>query len=163
DTASPSAAWRPSHNYIHHTFTNIIGKDRDLGYEIMRIDPHQRWHPVYLLQPLYNILLMLTFEWGVAVHDLDFTAIRSGEKSMKQVRKELKGIAGKGRLQIQKDYIAWPVLSAAISTAVEAGVHAIANRRRSRRDAIKGRLRRRKTRPDFNPIDSFKRTYIASL
>ena len=48
DTASTSEAWKHSHNYVHHTFTNIRGKDRDLGYEIMRIDPHQRWHPVYL-------------------------------------------------------------------------------------------------------------------
>ena len=71
DTASPADAWRHSHNYEHHTFTNIRGKDRDLGYEIMRIDPHQQWHPVYLLQPLYNLLLMGFFEWGVALHDLN--------------------------------------------------------------------------------------------
>ena len=81
DTASTSEAWKHSHNYIHHTYTNIRGKDRDLGYEIMRIDPHQPWHPVYLLQPLYNVLLMALFEWGVALHDLDMDAIRSGEKS----------------------------------------------------------------------------------
>ncbi len=31
DTASPADAWRHSHNYEHHTFTNIRGKDRDLG------------------------------------------------------------------------------------------------------------------------------------
>ncbi|HXQ89866.1 MAG TPA: acyl-CoA desaturase, partial [Solirubrobacterales bacterium] len=59
DTASTSEAWKHSHNYVHHTYTNIRGKDKDLGYEIMRIDPHQKWHPVYLAQPLYNILLML--------------------------------------------------------------------------------------------------------
>src|SRR2546421_2326039 len=63
DTASTAEAWRHSHNYIHHTFTNILGKDRDLGYEIMRIAPHQPWHPFYLLQPIYNVLLMMLFEW----------------------------------------------------------------------------------------------------
>ena len=57
DTASTSEAWKHSHNYVHHTYTNIRGKDKDLGYEIMRIDPHQKWHPVYLLQPLYNLVL----------------------------------------------------------------------------------------------------------
>ena len=72
DTASPAAAWKHSHNYVHHTFTNIIGKDKDVGYEIMRIDPRQPWKPAYLFQPLYNILLMAFFEWGVAIHDLDF-------------------------------------------------------------------------------------------
>jgi len=88
DTASPADAWRHSHNYEHHTFTNIRGKDRDLGYEIMRIDPHQKWYPVYLLQPLYNLILMGFFEWGVAVHDLDHGAIHSGEKSKEQVIEE---------------------------------------------------------------------------
>ena len=31
DTASTAEAWKHSHNYIHHTYTNIIGKDKDLG------------------------------------------------------------------------------------------------------------------------------------
>jgi linoleoyl-CoA desaturase len=112
DTASPADAWRHSHNYEHHTFTNIRGKDRDLGYEIMRIDPHQRWHPFYLLQPFYNLLLMGFFEWGVAVHDLDRGAIRSGEKSKQQVLAELKAIGAKARDQIVKDYVAFPALAA---------------------------------------------------
>jgi linoleoyl-CoA desaturase len=111
DTASPADAWRHSHNYEHHTFTNIRGKDRDLGYEIMRIDPHQSWHPVYLAQPLYNLLLMAFFEWGVAVHDLDAEAILAGEKPRAQVVAELKAIGLKARRQIVKDYIAFPLLS----------------------------------------------------
>ncbi len=120
DTASPADAWRHSHNYEHHTFTNIRGKDRDLGYEIMRIDPHQRWHPVYLLQPLYNLVLMGFFEWGVALHDLNFDAIRAGEKSKGTVNRELKAIGVKARRQIVKDYIAFPALSAAVA-AVTSG------------------------------------------
>jgi NADPH-dependent stearoyl-CoA 9-desaturase len=117
DTASTAEAWKHSHNYIHHTYTNIRGKDRDLGYEIMRIDPHQKWHPVYLLQPFYNLLLAAFFEWGVAVHDLDFDAIRKGEKSKAALKRELKGMAGKARSQIVKDYVAFPVLSGALAGA----------------------------------------------
>jgi linoleoyl-CoA desaturase len=119
DTASPADAWRHSHNYEHHTFTNIRGKDRDLGYEIMRIDPHQRWYPVYLFQPLYNLLLMGFFEWGVAVHDLNRGAIHSGEKSKEQVLEELKAIGVKARRQIVKDYIAFPALAAAVAFAAK--------------------------------------------
>ncbi len=118
DTASPSQAWKHSHNYEHHTFTNIRGKDRDLGYEIMRIDPHQKWHPVYLLQPIYNLLLMGFFEWGVAVHDLNTEAIRSGEKPKAQLIEELKAIGEKARRQIVKDYVAFPALSAAVDGAI---------------------------------------------
>jgi NADPH-dependent stearoyl-CoA 9-desaturase len=169
DTASTKEAWKHSHNYIHHTFTNILGKDRDLGYEIMRIDPHQRWHPFYLLQPFYNVVLMALFEWGVAVHDLDFTAIRSGEKSPEQVREELKGIAGKARLQIQKDYVAWPLLSAAVSTGVRAGVHALLDgrRRRKRRGTarVADRVRRSARRPSherFDWLENFRQAYLAT-
>jgi NADPH-dependent stearoyl-CoA 9-desaturase len=111
DTASPADAWRHSHNYEHHTFANIRGKDRDLGYEIMRIDPHQRWHPIYMAQPLYNLVLMGFFEWGVAMHDLNFDAIRSGEKPKSKALAELKAIGVKARRQIVKDYIAFPLLS----------------------------------------------------
>jgi fatty acid desaturase len=111
DTASPADAWRHSHNYEHHTYANIRGKDRDLGYEIMRIDPHQRWHPIYLAQPLYNLVLMGFFEWGVAMHDLNFDAIRSGEKPKSKALAELKAIGVKARRQIVKDYIAFPLLS----------------------------------------------------
>ena len=112
DTASTAKAWKHSHNYIHHTFTNIRGKDKDLGYEIMRIDPHQKWHPVYLAQPFYNVLLMAFFEWGVALHDMDLEAVRAGEKSWPEVWEDLKGIAGKARAQVVKDYVGWPLVSA---------------------------------------------------
>ncbi|UXA04505.1 acyl-CoA desaturase [Mycobacterium sp. SMC-2] len=112
DTASTAEAWKHSHNYIHHTFTNILGKDKDLGYEIMRIDPNQKWEPRFLFQPLYNLLLTILFEWGVAVHDMDIEAIRKREKPWSEVRKDLRGIGGKARAQIIKDYLGWPLISA---------------------------------------------------
>jgi hypothetical protein len=60
--------------------------------------------------------------------------IRAGEKDLKQVLKELKGIAGKARTQIVKDYIAWPLLSGLVMTGIETAVLTIKNRaeRRSR-------------------------------
>ncbi len=146
DTASTSEAWKHSHNYVHHTFTNIRGKDRDLGYEIMRIDPEQKWSPVYLFQPFYNLLLMAFFEWGVALHDMDYEAIRRGEKSKAEVKRQLKGIIGKAKSQIVKDYIAWPALSGLATAAVELGLESVADRRepgrRGRRGGLAGNLRR---------------------
>jgi fatty acid desaturase len=132
DSASTAEAWKHSHNYIHHTYTNIRGKDRDLGYEIMRIDPHQKWHPIYLLQPFYNLVLAAFFEWGVASHDLDFEAIKKGEKSKEAIRRELKGMAHKGWLQISKDYLTFPALSAAINTGTVAATRALRRRSKSR-------------------------------
>jgi linoleoyl-CoA desaturase len=140
DTASTAEAWKHSHNYVHHTFTNILGKDKDLGYEIMRIDPQQKWHPVYLAQPLYNLLLMAFFEWGVALHDLDFEAIRKGRKSKAQVKRELAGIREKAKSQIVKDYIAWPLLSGLAMAALDAGLEARGGGRR--RGGLAGALKR---------------------
>jgi linoleoyl-CoA desaturase len=176
DTASTSEAWKHSHNYVHHTYTNIRGKDKDLGYEIMRIDPHQPWHPVYLTQPVVNVLLMLLFEWGVALHDMDFDAIRAGEKPMDQVKEDLKGIAGKARTQIVKDYVAWPALSALAAGAAELGVRsALGMRKQPKRKWAAGKVkaavaRRRKDAPasDFDHAldrarDTFKSTMWANV
>ncbi|HEX4306411.1 MAG TPA: acyl-CoA desaturase [Solirubrobacterales bacterium] len=161
DNASTAEAWKHSHNYVHHTFTNIRGKDKDLGYEIMRIDPHQKWHPVYLLQPFYNLILVGLFEWGVAVHDLDFDAIRTGEKSMRQVKRELKGIGGKARDQVVKDYIAWPLVSAAASAAVGAAIEATKPEPppwRGGRRKRKGRLGRIARRALADGTQAYRRT-----
>ncbi len=149
DTASTAEAWKHSHNYVHHTFTNIRGKDKDLGYEIMRIDPEQKWNPVYLFQPFYNVLLAAFFEWGVALHDLDFEAIRTGQKSKQQLKRELKGIREKAKSQVVKDYIAWPLLSGLATAAVELSLDALNERgalprssRRRRKGGLAGSLRR---------------------
>ena len=147
DTASTAEAWKHSHNYIHHTYTNILGKDKDLGYEIMRIDPAQKWRPVWLAQPLFNLLLTLLFEWGVAVHDMDIEAVRAGEKSWSEVRKDLKGISGKARAQIRKDYIGWPAISAGAFALAQLALRGRIDQpaesrigRRIRRISTKGRL-----------------------
>jgi NADPH-dependent stearoyl-CoA 9-desaturase len=150
DTASTAEAWKHSHNYVHHTYTNIRGKDKDLGYEIMRIDPQQRWNPVYLLQPVYNLILMGLFEWGVALHDLDFEAIRKGHKPMPQVKRELKGIAGKAKDQVVKDYVAWPLVSALAAAAVDAAVEIRRQRKRPR--GILGRMTRRRRQSRWAPV-----------
>ncbi len=59
------------HNELHHTYTNVIGKDNDLGYGIMRVDEDQPWHPVYLGQPLWNFINACFFEYGIAAYDLE--------------------------------------------------------------------------------------------
>lgn len=169
DTASTAEAWRHSHNYIHHTYTNILGKDKDLGYEIMRIDPAQRWYPIYLLQPVYNAILMALFEWGVALHDMDLEAIRKGKKSHKEALEDLKGIAGKARAQIVKDYIAWPLLSAAIAAGADYGIDKLRGTSKRDRARATGRRLRARIRRGETPmssrdllLDSAKRTFVAT-
>ena len=111
DNVSPAAQWKHTHNFVHHTWTNVVGKDRDVGYGILRISPEQPWHPGYLAQPLYNLLLAPLFEWGVALHDLEFDKLRNGEKSWTDTLPQLKNILRKAARQAVKDYVAFPLLA----------------------------------------------------
>ena len=62
--------WRHSHNVEHHDHTNVIGKDHDFGYGMLRLSEQQKWTPSCLLQPFSYLVLALNFEWGVAVQNL---------------------------------------------------------------------------------------------
>jgi NADPH-dependent stearoyl-CoA 9-desaturase len=111
DTTSPSVQWKKSHNFIHHKYTNIVGLDDDIGYGILRLTRDQRWHPWMLGNPVYNVLLGTLFEWGVALHGVETAKVRKGEKSMAEVRKDLRVIGKKVGKQVGKDYIVFPALS----------------------------------------------------
>ncbi len=71
DNASPSEQWKHSHNELHHKYTNVVGKDNDLGYGIMRVDEDQKWHPFFLAQPFWNFVNACFFEYGIAAYDLE--------------------------------------------------------------------------------------------
>jgi fatty acid desaturase len=126
DTACPGDQWRHSHNYMHHTFTNIVGKDRDVGYGVLRMSEEQSWHPRYLFQLVYALILAVLFEWGVALHDLETEKVQRGEKSIAQLKKELVPVLKKGGAQILKDYVLFPLLAGPFFLQVLAG-NAIAN------------------------------------
>ncbi|BBU24989.1 fatty acid desaturase family protein [Mycobacterium xenopi] len=121
DTACPADQWRHSHNYMHHTHTNIVGMDRDIGYGILRMSEGQRWHPYYLGNPVYAFLLMVLFQYGVALHELETERIRAGEISLADKRETLEGIWRKTRRQLLKDYVAFPLLAGPFAPLVFAG------------------------------------------
>jgi len=89
----------------------VLGKDRDLGYSIMRISAEQPWHPIHLTQPVYNQLLALFFEWGVAFYDLEVDLVQEGKKSKAAFRHDLKRFWRKARRQLTKDFVLFPALS----------------------------------------------------
>ncbi|MCB5976875.1 hypothetical protein KIH72_019915, partial [Acinetobacter baumannii] len=65
--------WRQTHNYKHHTYTNIKGIDDDIGYGLLRLFPEQRWKPGFLLQPIYSIpFISLTIKFRV-IHPVILT------------------------------------------------------------------------------------------
>ena len=121
DLVSDAKSWKHSHNYMHHTYTNVVGKDRDVGYGILRLSEEQEWRPYYLGNPVYNTLLSLFFQWGVALHDLEVEKVTSGEKSKAEVWQQIKGIGRKMRRQFTKDYLVFPALAGPFFLPVLAG------------------------------------------
>jgi fatty acid desaturase len=111
DTACPGDQWRHSHNYMHHTHTNIVGKDRDIGYGVLRMSADQKWRPYYLGNPIYAALLAAFFQYGVALHDVEVDRIAAGETTLKEKRDILSGIWRKVRRQTLKDYVLFPALA----------------------------------------------------
>jgi linoleoyl-CoA desaturase len=111
DSASPAEQWKHAHNYVHHTYTNVLGKDRDIGYSIVRVTPEQRWHPGCLAQPLYTLGLAVVFEWGIAIYDAEIERAWRGEKSWRETCGQLQESLRKAGRQAFKDYVAFPLLA----------------------------------------------------
>jgi linoleoyl-CoA desaturase len=111
DSASPSDMWKHSHNELHHTYTNVLGKDQDLGYGIMRVDEDQRWMPFYLAQPLTNFINACIFQYGIAGYDLQIGRFLKGKTDKDVFRRQAKDVLKKIGQQMRKDYLLHPLMS----------------------------------------------------
>ncbi len=112
DMATPAEQWKHSHNELHHTYTNVIGKDNDLGYGIMRVDEDQPWHPFFLVQPFWNFINACFFEYGIAAYDLELGAnIKRKKTKDPEFKARVSKVLKKIRNQATKDYVIHPALS----------------------------------------------------
>ncbi|RWA21088.1 hypothetical protein MBRU_15380 [Mycolicibacterium brumae DSM 44177] len=121
DNACPAEQWRYTHNYMHHTYTNVVDLDRDIGYGILRMSPDQPWQKYYLGNPLYAFLLMVLFQYGVALHELETERVRDGEFPFKEKKEVIREIWGKVGRQTLKDYVAFPLLASPFAPLVFLG------------------------------------------
>jgi NADPH-dependent stearoyl-CoA 9-desaturase len=121
DTVCPGDQWRHSHNFVHHTYTNVLGLDHDIGYRVNRMSEHQPWHPKWLSN-LPNVLMLATlFEWGVGVHDSNIADAYMESDMSKLKREKVLPLAKKVARQVLKDYVLFPVLAGPVAPAVLAG------------------------------------------
>ena len=116
DNASPSSQWKHSHNEIHHTFTNVLGRDNDLGYGILRVDEDQRWSLFFLFQPIWHVGNALLFEYSIAAYDLELGGYlakknRMSDEEKAKFRSDAKEVGAKIKRQATKDYLVHPALS----------------------------------------------------
>ncbi|BDB44852.1 MULTISPECIES: fatty acid desaturase family protein [Mycobacterium] len=111
DNASPAQMWKHSHNEVHHAYTNVLGKDHDLGYGIMRVDENQRWKPFYLAQPLWNLINACLFQYGIAAYDLEIGKYLQGRSDKDEFRRQGAKVVAKVRKHLMRDYVLHPLLS----------------------------------------------------
>jgi NADPH-dependent stearoyl-CoA 9-desaturase len=121
DITCPPEDWRHWHNYEHHTFTNILGRDRDVGYVFLRTCPEQRWHPRHLFQPAAALGLALFFQWGIGAHGLRLEDTLQRNEGLKALWKRSRPFLRKAGWQVFKEYAFYPALSLWNAPRVAAG------------------------------------------
>lgn len=127
DTIATGDDWKHTHNYVHHTYTNIVGKDHDVGYGLLRVSEQQKWEPRFLLNVPMAMQLMVFFEWYVGAQNLHLEdAIVYKTKSWKEVWKDSAKLRKKVVRQVGKDYVFFPLIAGPNAIPVFLG-NAVAN------------------------------------
>jgi len=111
DIVGTADNWRKTHNFRHHTYTNVRGLDDDIGYGLLRIFPEQRWRPFYLMQPVVAVVFALLFEWGIAIQDLRLGRVFAGKMTLRQLGAQFRPVGRKMGKQMFKDYLLFPALA----------------------------------------------------
>ena len=112
DIACDGASWNRVHNYEHHTYTNIIGKDRDFGYGLLRLSNDFRWRVKTYGSLRLTSYLVFYFSGvcRITKWPLSGSFWKKKDKRKNQVtHNELKKrFFSKGARQLVKDYILFP-------------------------------------------------------
>ena len=111
DIVGPADFWRHTHNHMHHTYTNVLGMDDDVGYGVVRLFPEQRWKPFYRWQPLWVTIQALLFQYAVAIQHLRLDKLAKGRISKEEVAPLARQFGAKLARQWGKDYLVFPLLA----------------------------------------------------
>ena len=114
DIVCPAPLWQHSHNYLHHTFTNIVGRDHDVGYHLIRVTDEQPWTPSDRYNLFKTMILALGFEWAVAFHDIQISVDEYADRPQlaEIMQPKARALFSKIARQAGKDYIAFPAVAA---------------------------------------------------
>ncbi|WP_019930978.1 fatty acid desaturase [Nocardia sp. BMG111209] len=111
DMTGTSGQWKRAHNYSHHTYTNIVGMDDDVGFGILRMTRDEQWKPINLAQPAANLVLAALFEWGIALHDLKIEKQQAEVPRSNLLSEPNKQFLRKAGRQVAKDFVIHPALT----------------------------------------------------
>ncbi|WP_201576036.1 MULTISPECIES: fatty acid desaturase family protein [Psychrobacter] len=113
DIVCPAPLWQHSHNYLHHTYTNIVGRDHDVGYHLIRVTDEQPWTPSDRYNLLKTMILALGFEWAVAFHDIQISVDEYAESPQltEIMQPKSHALLSKIARQVGKDHLVFPTLA----------------------------------------------------
>jgi fatty acid desaturase len=111
DMGGASKHWRFTHNFQHHKYTNILGMDDDVGYGMLRVTRDQRWKKFNFFNLLWNTILAIGFEWGVALQHLEIGKLYKGKANRDATKIRLREAGVKVGSQLFKDYVAFPAIT----------------------------------------------------
>jgi linoleoyl-CoA desaturase len=111
DMTGAAKHWRFTHNFQHHKYTNILGMDDDVGFGLLRVSRDQRWKRFNLGNLVFNTMLAIGFEWGVALQHLEIGKLFKGSANREATLVRLREFLSKAGRQVFKDYVAFPALT----------------------------------------------------
>jgi fatty acid desaturase len=111
DMSGVSKHWKTTHNFQHHKYTNILGMDDDVGYSTLRVTRDQPWRGYNVGNLLFNAILALGFEWGIALQPIEFGKVLEDGPSRELTLRQIREFVTKAGRQLIKDYVAFPALT----------------------------------------------------
>jgi len=133
DLVGTAKTWKKAHNFTHHTYTNVLGKDDDFGYLFFRLSSDQAWKPSHLLQYVVNPLSGLLFDHAVSYYHARPSEYLTAEKGTeerreqaREMRRDWLALARKSIKQYAKEYVFYPALAGPFAPKVALG-NALAN------------------------------------
>ncbi|WP_242394804.1 fatty acid desaturase family protein [Anaeromyxobacter oryzisoli] len=130
DMVATAKTWKRAHNATHHVYTNVIGRDRDFGYNAFRFSADVPWRPFHLVQPLLSPLTGLFFEYSIGAYDLGlFDALgppsaRAAAPRRRPAREVARDVWGFVRKVARKgfvEYVFYPALAGPFASKVLVG------------------------------------------
>lgn len=129
DMVGTAKSWKRTHNATHHVFTNVIGRDRDFGYDAFRFSEEVPWKPLHLLQPLVSPLTGLFFEYSIGAYDLGLFdwlgpsngAAPASRRPRREAARDLWAFARKAARKGLVEYVFYPALAGPLAVKVLAG------------------------------------------
>lgn len=130
DMVGTAKSWKRAHNATHHVFTNVIGRDRDFGYNAFRFSAEVPWKPFHLLQPLVSPLSGLFFEYSIGAYDLGLLdrlgppssgAAGGKRRPRREAARDLWAFARKAARKKFVENVLYPALAGPLAVKVLAG------------------------------------------